>query len=224
MNTENRYDIMVCEDCYFAHHYGATERDGQWYAGESDTASDHKPLGLVDDADELTDNTDSETGEGIEEFARSRCEGCGSRLGGSRYRLAVWPAAPLVDIDHVMAGYTECAIWSSLDYSNLGPDDDDSDNEPRPMDENYGPDDIADETLATMREECLQFITANRKDLAASGLDASQIGHDFWLTRNGHGAGFWDRGLGDIGTRLSDTAKVWGTVDLYAGDDGKLYA
>lgn len=23
--------------------------------------------------------------------------------------------------------------------------------------------------------------------------DAEQVGHDLWLTRNGHGAGFWDR-------------------------------
>lgn len=25
-------------------------------------------------------------------------------------------------------------------------------------------------------------------------LDARQCGHDFYLTRNGHGSGFWDRG------------------------------
>lgn len=25
-------------------------------------------------------------------------------------------------------------------------------------------------------------------------LDTAQCGHDFYLTRNGHGSGFWDRG------------------------------
>lgn len=25
------------------------------------------------------------------------------------------------------------------------------------------------------------------------GYDAERFGHDFWLTRNGHGTGFWDR-------------------------------
>ena len=25
------------------------------------------------------------------------------------------------------------------------------------------------------------------------GLDPTQLGHDLWLTRNGHGTGFWDR-------------------------------
>lgn len=48
-------------------------------------------------------------------------------------------------------------------------------------------------------------------------------GIDFWLTRNGHGAGFWDRGLGDVGTRLTCAAHNYGSVDLYAGDDGLIY-
>ena len=25
-------DAWVCVECYFAHHYGATEHDGQWFA------------------------------------------------------------------------------------------------------------------------------------------------------------------------------------------------
>ena len=50
------------------------------------------------------------------------------------------------------------------------------------------------------------------------------LGHDFWLTRNGHGAGFWDRGLGELGDRLTGLAKPYGTVDLYITDDGKVAA
>ena len=37
-----------------------------------------------------------------------------------------------------------------------------------------------------------------------------QLGHDLWLTRNGHGAGFWDRGLGELGERLSEAARSLG--------------
>ena len=29
--------------------------------------------------------------------------------------------------------------------------------------------------------------------LKLDALDAAQLGHDLWLTRNGHGTGFWDR-------------------------------
>ena len=50
-----------------------------------------------------------------------------------------------------------------------------------------------------------------------------QFGHDFWLTRNGHGAGFWDRGLGALGSELSEAARSFGTVDVYEGGDNWLY-
>lgn len=45
--------------------------------------------------------------------------------------------------------------------------------------------------LADARNECARFFEAC-KDLIPVGRIA-QAGHDFWLTRNGHGAGFWDR-------------------------------
>jgi hypothetical protein len=47
-------------------------------------------------------------------------------------------------------------------------------------------------------------------------------GHDFWLTRNGHGAGFWDRGLGELGDALTQAAKSFGQCDLYVTDDGAI--
>ncbi len=36
------------------------------------------------------------------------------------------------------------------------------------------------------------------------------------------GAGFWDRGLGAVGARLSDAARAYGEVNLEVGDDGKI--
>ena len=92
-------DVMVCVDCYFAHHYGAVEVDGEWFAGESDTPTDREPLALLEGYD-LADNTDVNDefdevdGSGIEEFSWRSCEGCGSTLGGSRYRLALFTLNP----------------------------------------------------------------------------------------------------------------------------------
>lgn len=48
-------------------------------------------------------------------------------------------------------------------------------------------------------------------------------GHDFFLTRNRHGTGFWDRGLGDLGKRLSRAAQSFGECYVYLGDDKKLH-
>lgn len=58
-----------------------------------------------------------------------------------------------------------------------------------------------------------------------NGFEA-MVGHDFFLTRHGHGAGFWDRRElqdGDLGEKLSDIAKSFGETWAYVGDDGKVY-
>ena len=52
----------------------------------------------------------------------------------------------------------------------------------------------SEDAVAKAQEDCQDF-----RQLASAfleGIDDAQAGHDFWLTRNGHGAGFWDRGQG----------------------------
>lgn len=48
--------------------------------------------------------------------------------------------------------------------------------------------------------------------------DWRHLCHDYWLTRNGHGAGFWDRGLGDAGQRLTDLSED-GSYELFSIGD-----
>lgn len=48
----------------------------------------------------------------------------------------------------------------------------------------------------------------------------SRAGHDFYLTRNGHGTGFWDRGFGKVGKRLTAVCKTFREQELCRGDDG----
>ncbi len=117
-------------------------------------------------------------------------------------------------LSHFFSAYLECALWSTHDEST--PDGGE------PMDSNYGVEDIDETCMENMIRECGEFIDANRADL--DSLSAAQAGHDFWLTRNGHGAGFWDRGLGEVGKRLSKACEPYGSCDLYVGDDGKIYA
>lgn len=114
--------------------------------------------------------------------------------------------------DTFFRAYLVCALWSSVD--------EDGD----PMDDMHTVDDIPEHVQTNMREECLSFIRSNAVALSDPRITAEQAGHDFWLTRNGHGAGFWDRGLGHIGTKLTKEAKVYGSCDLYVGDDGNVYA
>lgn len=46
------------------------------------------------------------------------------------------------------------------------------------------------------------------------GADWDQHGHDFALTRNGHGAGFWDRGYGLHGRKLTELARPFGSEEV----------
>jgi len=46
--------------------------------------------------------------------------------------------------------------------------------------------------------------------------------HDFILTVNGHGAGFWD-GDWKSGDELTDLCRQFNEIEIYLGDDGLLY-
>jgi len=70
--------------------------------------------------------------------------------------------------------------------------------------------------------DCAAFLAAHGDDVRAYGV--SEAGHDFWLTRNRHGAGFWeeDHGTSEVCARLDAAAKACGEVDLYLDDAGYL--
>jgi len=116
-------------------------------------------------------------------------------------------------LDAFFSAYLECALWSSVDTDEAGNGE--------PLDDNYSSDDISKETQDRMLADCEDFVHANAADLQT--IAPEQAGHDFWLTRNRHGAGFWDRGLGDLGDRLTKASKVYGSFDLYVGDDGQIH-
>ena len=109
--------------------------------------------------------------------------------------------------DPMISAYVECALWAGTDGEN-------------PLDDTYSVSDLSAEALAEITQDCEAFAADNADDLA--DWTPEQAGHDFYLTRNGHGTGFWDRGH-EAGDRLSAAAKVYGTSDLYPGDDGALY-
>jgi len=90
--------------------------------------------------------------------------------------------------------------------------------------------DLAPETLSRMLQDCTDFNLRADAWLGKAYLhddmsyDMHRAGVDFWLTRNHHGAGFWDRDLGVAGDKLTEIAHSFGEVALYVGDDGLIYA
>jgi len=95
-----------------------------------------------------------------------------------------------------------------------------------PYEEELGRDaDWSEEGLADMKKDATAFYTKAEELLNSVDGEHGLAGHgvDFWLTRNGHGAGFWDRGYGDAGDKLTDLAQSFGEANIYLGDDNMIY-
>lgn len=108
------------------------------------------------------------------------------------------------------------------------------------MDRNYSVSDLAPETLARMIADCERFqheqgdliLDENLKYGPVESREhdgfyesAERAGHDFWLTRNGHGCGFWDGDWSEpAASKLTQASKTFGEFSLYVGDDGRIYA
>lgn len=110
-------------------------------------------------------------------------------------------------MEEFIQAYIECALWTTTDENG----------EPCDM---LSEDDIAPETLARLKADATDFW---RDYTRIIGDRNRQAGHDFWLTRNGHGAGFWDGDWPEHGDALTQASKVYGSHDLCLGADERIY-
>lgn len=125
------------------------------------------------------------------------------------------------------AAIIEAALWVGYFIPGEG-------EEPIPLYEEYLEDDLAPRTVEEITERAANFIETYSESVNKCvkfwvGLGHSEsyswrlVGHDYLLTCKGSGAGFWDRGMGDLGEELTKAAHAEGSLDLYPGDDGLLY-
>lgn len=119
------------------------------------------------------------------------------------------------DLDAFTRGYIEAALFTNCHADN-------------PELDGKGLDDFALETLIRVKLDCEMFQHLARHALASAyeqDKTPEQAGRDFWYTRCGHGVGFWerDRWPEPCGSALDLWSKTFGNVDMYAGDDGKIY-
>lgn len=126
------------------------------------------------------------------------------------------------DVLHQMTiGALECLLWSETDDDG------------EPLDGTHNLYDITPDGQAEIAEAVIGLAFTIPNDVAAM-LDhyattsrgaewshGSLFGHDFILSSNGHGCGFWDRGAGDLGRRIH--AMCVSGYHLYVGDDNRLH-
>jgi hypothetical protein len=121
-------------------------------------------------------------------------------------------------MDAFASAYIEAALWSCTD------DDGDF------LDKSHGIEDIAPATLERMMADCKRFQAENGHLITDANCRYKRCpvdeyaGHDFWLTRQHQGCGFWD---GDweqgAGEALTHAASEFKEVELYIGDDGRIH-
>ena len=114
------------------------------------------------------------------------------------------------DLNPFTQGYID-AIF----FLDAGPDN--------PEFEGLGFGDLAPETLTKIVTDCASFEMLHSRLLEQAGTP-EQNGHDFWMTRNGYGTGFWDRGYPrEIGCALTVAAGPYCVLRLVKGDNDFLY-
>ncbi|UZJ23692.1 hypothetical protein RHODO2019_10780 [Rhodococcus antarcticus] len=137
---------------------------------------------------------------------------------------------PTLDTETVTEHYLVAALWLGHAFHPEGHPE--SDLNPVQLDEFVASiHDLPEEVWSAARADVFDFMAHLDSDDVEEYLEADrhnatpseQMGHDFYLTRCGHGAGFWDRGLGELGDRLSEAARPYGEVSLFGnlGTDGR---
>lgn len=126
------------------------------------------------------------------------------------------------------AGYAECMVWANTFCFNVeaGYEEGDAYNytdagdryaEKVPDGTWYATDGIWSAPIDMGDAD--DFLRSNYATLQSLPADMGQHGHDFALSRNRHGAGFWDRGYGPVGDALTEAAHAYGEHTIFLGGE-----
>jgi hypothetical protein len=167
---------------------------------------------------------DGDIGEAIEQWMDAYGD---DKFGGGAYGVEL----PADYLSAFTQGYALAMLWANTRA------EDDSDVDPNAWldgnDSEWAVSAFDSLDQESIREDCAAFIRENWLDLAQLPRSygraddgrpdpdavAACAGHDFALTRNGHGAGFWDRGLGELGDRLTKAAHAYGASSAWCHAD-----
>ncbi len=117
--------------------------------------------------------------------------------------------------DSFIKAFFACALWATNDNADPSGGE--------PLENNFSESDFDPMTKAKLTIDCQLFMDAQSVNITDH--PAEDAGHDFFLSRNGHGAGFFEHehGTKEQGNALQEAARSFGEASIYVGDDGKLY-
>lgn len=110
--------------------------------------------------------------------------------------------------------YAQALLWSEADGD-----------EGNSLWDNYSVEDLDSSAITQIEKDIDNFLILSEPTLNELGSwEDDSLMYDFVLTRNHHGAGFWDGGWPkEIGNKLTEIAHSFSEMNCYIGDDGKIY-
>ncbi len=109
--------------------------------------------------------------------------------------------------------YLETALWSSTDEHG------------KPLDRENSVNDFTVDSFGKATRELTEFMEKVQFIVSVQcTTDADQFAHDFWLSRNGHGTGFFDKPefYGKCCKELQALAKSFGECHISVQENGRL--
>lgn len=109
--------------------------------------------------------------------------------------------------DSMVDSYLRTALWAETDGDG------------KPLDDMYSVENFSPEAKEEAANDCREFEKKAAPWIRQmpAGVKLDQLGMDFWLTRNGHGSGFWDREEvygKDVAQALTKIAEEFGEVNV----------
>jgi hypothetical protein len=122
-----------------------------------------------------------------------------------------------VETEAFVSGYLAGICWANA----IGEDHDES--------PEVTPYDLPESVEAELRQDARDFLTGDHVEQLVRGAvrrlrgySYESAGIDYALTRNGHGAGFWDRGLGMVGDALTALSRPYGSRSIMVNSEGEV--
>lgn len=101
----------------------------------------------------------------------------------------------------ILNSYLECALWTEeKDNKTIS--------------------DVGASTVTQAKKDIADFMSEAEPLL--TDWSEEQIGHDFWLTRNRHGAGFWDREFPNA-EKVSEIAGKFKELNVWENELNIIY-
>ena len=132
--------------------------------------------------------------------------------------------------DDFFNGFLEAAFWSTSPM--MGEDEHSDYPEDYSLSQRgFSPSDLTEDSATILRAHALSFyarcfylIEADECNRGSGEYsNSAQAGHDFWLTSQGHGAGFWDGDWPTHGDSLTKFSKCYPEgLSFFITEDGEI--